>query len=65
MVSWGPKAAPIYDPDSRVGVIATYRQLDEHSNRYDETMPDTTQEEWEIYFRGGIPCLVLRLHSIG
>ena len=50
MVSWGPKAAPIYDPDSRVGVIATYRQLDEHSNRYDETMPDTTQEEWELYF---------------
>ena len=54
MVSRALKLPPSTIP-TRVGVIATYRQLDEHSNRYDETMPDTTQEEWELIFSWRCP----------
>ena len=50
MLSWGPKTAPIFDPDTRLGVIGSYRELDEHSNRYDETLAGVSQSEWEIRF---------------
>lgn len=50
MLSWGPKTAPLYDPDTRLGVIGAYRRLDEHSNRYNEALAGMTQSEWEIRF---------------